>query len=118
MEATKPKIKPCQTEDIDTVSMASRLLNFVSKAVVNIGDARGLLEGLDPCTASTRLVLANGLNTLHKELHDEVMPSVQARLQQGSTIELLLQELVALEETEYQEKEKAAGQRGGSSTSH
>jgi type III secretion system YopN/LcrE/InvE/MxiC family regulator len=102
IKTSKPMFKPNELDKLDTVGVTSRLLNFVSKPVVNIGDARGLLTGLDQSAPSSRLVFMNGLQNLHRELHDEIMPSPQARQQQSTTIDLLLQELVAFEEIEYQ----------------
>jgi type III secretion system YopN/LcrE/InvE/MxiC family regulator len=115
VEMTKPHWKPCASHELDASIVTSRLLNFVARSVVNIGDARGLLEGLEPCAAASRLIFANGLNNLHKEIHDDVMPSAQARLQQSTTIALLLEELVASEEAEFQSKQ-GAKPRSASST--
>lgn len=111
VDATKKLFKGCMQQPLDTVDVTGRLLNFVSKTAVNISDARGLLEGMDLCAAASRLVFANGLNNLHKEIHDEVIPSPQARQQQATTIGLLLTELVALEENEYRTGAPAAAPR-------
>jgi len=113
VRTTTPLLKSNDAQPLDSVNVTSKLLNFVSKPVVNIGDARGLLDQLGPnCTAGGKLVFINGLNNLHKEIHDEVMPSPQARLQQSTTIGLLLQELVTLEETEYEQTQRPPGQQG------
>jgi type III secretion system YopN/LcrE/InvE/MxiC family regulator len=84
-----------------TVDVASAILNFVSKAAVNLGDARGLLGGLRNGRLASQLAFANGVFNLHGEIPDDVMPSPQARQQQKATLMSLLEELVKAEENEY-----------------
>lgn len=88
---------------LQTVDVASALLNFVSKAAVSPNDARALLARLRASVAS-KLAYANGVFNLHGEIPDDVMPSISARQQQRQTLKQLLEELVAEEEREFQAK--------------
>ena len=88
---------------LQTVDVASAILNFVSKAAVNPNDARALLARLRASVAS-KLAYANGVYNLHGEIPDDAMPSLAARQQQRSTLKQLLEELVAEEEREFQSR--------------
>lgn len=88
---------------LQTVDVASAILNFVSKAAVSPNDARALLARLRASIAS-KLAYANGVYNLHGEIPDDAMPSIAARQQQRQTLKQLLEELVAEEEREFQSK--------------
>ncbi|KPL52136.1 MULTISPECIES: HrpJ domain-containing protein [Hyphomicrobiales] len=82
----------------------SKLLNFAAKMATSLTDARGLLGSYEKAGPQTQVVFANGLKLLHAQLPDDLMPSMQARLQQVSTLGTLLNNLVAEEEAAYEEE--------------
>lgn len=90
--------------------IASTLLHFSGQAGVSVADARPLLGQLQNSAASSQLAFATGLKGLHGELPDDVMPSLQARLQQKDTLQKLLDRLVGEEEEEF-ERQQAEDER-------
>jgi hypothetical protein len=87
------------------VDLTSRLLHFAAKAVTSVADARNVLGPVDTLSASSKVVFLNAVKGLHGEIPDEVMPSPQARIQQGSSLVLLLDQLVAQEEEDYERRQ-------------
>lgn len=85
--------------------IASSLLHFAGQSGVGSADARLLLGRLQTARASSQLAFATGLNGLHGELPDDIMPSLQARLQQNATLRTLLDRLVSEEEEEFERQQ-------------
>ncbi len=94
-------LPPTDRSGLDAVALAGRALEFSAKSVVSVADARALLGALTTASFASQVALANGLRGLHAEMPDEIMPSPQARLQQASTLMLLLDDLTAAEQDEY-----------------
>ena len=80
------------------IKLASNLLNFAAKASPSLGDARKLLQGIQPLTEHTKIVAANGIHDLHRITSDKSILSNEARLQQTSVLQKRRSELSANEE--------------------
>jgi type III secretion system YopN/LcrE/InvE/MxiC family regulator len=93
---------------IDVRETASRLLNFAAQSAVGLADARVLLGKLQTAEPASQLAFATGLHGLHGEIPDDVMPSMQARLQQNATLRSLLDRLVSEEEEAF-DKQQSGG---------
>ena len=85
----------------DIVDQTSRILNFASQPAASQADTRRLLGSFAEGSPSLQVAFANGLRLLHRNIPDDVMPSMQARLQQVKSIMSLLDELVEAEEADF-----------------
>ncbi|MEL6841450.1 MAG: HrpJ domain-containing protein [Pseudomonadota bacterium] len=91
------------TETDPAIKLASALLNYAAKTSPSPSDARQLINSLEPEAkqnkesdikekakeAQTKVVFANGLHDLHRQISDRSVASDAARLQQG----MMLQDL-------------------------
>lgn len=102
------QLKPGERAKGEAADVAGALLHFAANPAPGAADARGMLARYADCSLATQLTFANGLRGAHGELPDEVMPSLQARLQQNTALLDLLDVLVAAEEQEY-----GGGGKGG-----
>ena len=107
MQTTERTLPPADRGPRNVVEQASRILNFASQAAAGPADAQRMLGRFESAPLPLQLVYANGLRALHGEIPDDVMPTPQARLQQGAAIVALLDRLVAAEEKMF-----AAGMAG------
>lgn len=103
MKTTDRMLGPGERAQGTATDVAGNVLDFASKAATGPGDAREMLTRYKDCSLATQVAFANGLRGLHAELPDDVMPTLQARLQQSGAIMTLLDALVAEEEREYEE---------------
>ena len=101
IKETERTLVPRERGLTDATQVTSAVLNFVSKATVNLNDARNLLGGMQQSSPAGQVVFANGLRGLHGQIPDDIMPSGAARLQQGATLATLLNTLVANEEAHF-----------------
>jgi type III secretion system YopN/LcrE/InvE/MxiC family regulator len=86
---------------LNQTELSSKLFHYCSRATVGLTDAKKLVAGLDDTGPLAPLAVANGLFDLHRQVPDEVMPAVGAKLKQNSTLRSLLDTLVAAEEQAY-----------------
>ncbi|MDO1583194.1 HrpJ domain-containing protein [Rhizobium oryzicola] len=95
------------------VDVASRMLAFASREGPGLQDARQLMSRYEKSSAATQVAFANGLRAIHLDLPDEVMPSLQARLNQTKALMRLLDELVEAEEEDYEGRDRDDQHRQG-----
>jgi type III secretion system YopN/LcrE/InvE/MxiC family regulator len=105
MKSTDRLLAPGERPRGDAADLAGSILSFASNPAAGMKEARSMLGRYEQCSLATQVSFANGLRVLHGELPDDVMPTLQARLQQNSTIMAMLDTLVADEEREYEERE-------------
>ncbi|WP_294641458.1 HrpJ domain-containing protein [uncultured Aureimonas sp.] len=111
-------LKPGERPQGSATDATGLLLAFSTRATSGLADARALLARYGTCSAETQLVYANGLRLAHAELPDDVMPSLQSRLQQVAALMMLQDRAVAEEELEYEGRGspgEPVGQRAGAS---
>jgi len=87
---------------LEPIRVASCMLNFVAKPVVNLTDARALVAGAESIGVAGQVVLVNGLQNMHGAVPDDMIPSNEARQQQRLTLRSLSSRLVEAEEREFE----------------
>lgn len=105
MKSTDRLLAPGESPRGDAADVAGSVLAFASNPAAGMKEARSMLGRYEQCSLATQVSFANGLRVLHGELPDDVMPTLQARLQQNNMIMAMLDVLVADEEKEYEERE-------------
>ncbi|WP_378941116.1 hypothetical protein [Mesorhizobium sp. ANAO-SY3R2] len=104
MQTTDRLLQKGEQPTGDAIDLAGSVLTFASNAAAGPMDARAMLSRYDQCTMATQLAFANGLRALHSEIPDGIVPSPQARLQQGAAIVGMLDTLVRAEEREFENR--------------
>ena len=86
---------------LDAGFLTAAILDFADLPTASLGDARKLLLGIGQSEPAAQVNMGNAVHDLHGQLPDAVFASTAARLQQGATLDMFLNELSAAEEAFY-----------------